>query len=114
MEKFKVYLDDERETPPGWVRAYWPEQAILMLQTGLVSVISLDHDLGDDTRGTGYDVLLWIEEQVFTENFRPPAIGIHTANPPARSRMQGSLLRILSEVSRQKSEGIEENFVGHR
>ncbi|WP_374046440.1 cyclic-phosphate processing receiver domain-containing protein [Massilia antarctica] len=24
----KVYLDDERATPPGWVRVYWPEEAI--------------------------------------------------------------------------------------
>ncbi|MGL1250664.1 cyclic-phosphate processing receiver domain-containing protein [Vibrio parahaemolyticus] len=26
--------------------------------------MSLDHDLGDDEHGTGYDVVLWIEEAV--------------------------------------------------
>ncbi len=53
----KVYLDDERETPEGWTRVYWPYEAIELLQTGQVTEISLDHDLGDDNRGTGYDVV---------------------------------------------------------
>ncbi|WP_439037769.1 cyclic-phosphate processing receiver domain-containing protein [Agarivorans sp. QJM3NY_25] len=34
-----------------------------MLKTGEVTEISLDHDLGNDDHGTGYDVVLWIEEQ---------------------------------------------------
>ncbi|VAW81561.1 hypothetical protein MNBD_GAMMA12-2513, partial [hydrothermal vent metagenome] len=55
----KVYLDDERPTPEGWVRVYWPDEAIELLKTGKVKEISLDHDLGDDERGTGYDVVLW-------------------------------------------------------
>jgi len=63
----KVYLDDERETPEGWVRVYWPDEAIKLLSDGVVTEISLDHDLGDDTRGTGYDVVLWIEEAVVTD-----------------------------------------------
>jgi len=55
----KVYLDDERETPDGWIRVYWPVEAIKLLKEDDVTEISLDHDLGDDERGTGYDVLLW-------------------------------------------------------
>lgn len=51
----KVFLDDERTTPEGWVRVYWPGESIALLQTGQVTDISLDHDLGDDARGTGYD-----------------------------------------------------------
>tara|TARA_R110002049_G_scaffold285698_4_gene467063 strand:- start:225547 stop:225711 length:165 start_codon:yes stop_codon:yes gene_type:complete len=53
----KVYLDDERETPQGWIRVYWPDEAIELLRSGEVIEISLDHDLGDDNRGTGYDVI---------------------------------------------------------
>src|SRR5450631_1609881 len=49
----KVFLDDERVTPPGWARMYWPDEAIQLLETGHVTEISLDHDLGDDARGTG-------------------------------------------------------------
>ena len=48
----KVFLDDERATPDEWVRVYWPNEAIALLQTGQVTEISLDHDLGDDARGT--------------------------------------------------------------
>jgi len=42
----KVYLDDERKTPDGWRRVYWPEEAIELLKSGDVKEISLDHDLG--------------------------------------------------------------------
>ncbi|WP_350403537.1 cyclic-phosphate processing receiver domain-containing protein, partial [Proteus mirabilis] len=30
----KVYLDDERQTPDGFVHAYWPDEAIKLLETG--------------------------------------------------------------------------------
>ena len=83
----KVYLDDERPTPPGWVPVRWPAEAIRLLETGEVTEISLDHDLGDDTRGTGYTVILWLEEAVATRGFRPPLIAVHTANASARQKM---------------------------
>lgn len=84
----KVYLDDERETPQGFVRVYWPDEAVKLLQTGDVALISLDHDLGDDERGTGYDVLLWIEEQVYSNGFKAPEIIVHSANTSARKKME--------------------------
>lgn len=84
----KVYLDDERETPEGWVRVYWPEEAIEMLKTGNVTELSLDHDLGNDDHGTGYDVVLWIEEAVIVNNFKPPIIKVHSANSSARHKME--------------------------
>lgn len=58
--------------PLGWVRAYWPEEVITLLKSGQVTELSLDHDLGDDAHGTGYTVLLWLEEQVALHNFQPP------------------------------------------
>ena len=90
----KLYLDDERETPEGWTRVYWPDEAIEYLKQGNVKEISLDHDLGDDRRGTGYEVLLWIEEQVITNNFKPPKIRIHTANSSAREKMEAGVRTI--------------------
>lgn len=84
----KVYLDDERETPEGWVRVYWPEEAIELLKSGNVNEISLDHDLGDDEHGTGYDVVLWIEEAVIVNGFKPPVIKVHSANSSARYKME--------------------------
>ncbi len=37
----KLYLDDERKTPVGWVRVFWPEEAIAWLKTEMVTEISL-------------------------------------------------------------------------
>ena len=106
-EKFsvplRVFLDDERNTPEGWVRSYWPDEVIGLLKTGLVQEISLDHDLGDDQRGTGYDVLLWIEEAVSTEGFSPPILTVHSANPPARQKMLAAIASI--ETACQQSGG---------
>ncbi|MES3025949.1 MAG: cyclic-phosphate processing receiver domain-containing protein [Pseudomonadota bacterium] len=84
----KVFLDDERATPEGWHRVYWPDEAIALLETGEVTEISLDHDLGDDERGTGYDVVLWIEEAVITRGFVPPKASVHSANSSARLKME--------------------------
>lgn len=90
----KVYLDDERPVPVGWIGVRWPEEAIEILKTGKVTDISLDHDLGDDDHGTGYDVILWIEEAVATAQFKPPAITVHSANPSARQKMESGIASI--------------------
>jgi hypothetical protein len=96
----KVYLDDERPTPHGWVRAYWPDEVIGHIKNGNVSEISLDHDLGDDERGTGYDVLLWIEEQVHTNSkFILPKINIHSANSSAVDKMSRAVASIKKYYS---------------
>lgn len=88
----KIYLDDERIAPEGWVQVRWPDEAIKLLQTGTVTHLSLDHDLGDDRRGNGYDVLLWIEQQVALYKFTPPAkIDVHSANPAAHKRMLAAI-----------------------
>jgi hypothetical protein len=66
----------------------WPEEAIALLKTGRVEQLSLDHDLGDDERGTGYDVLLWIEEAVAARRLEPPRVTVHSANTSARQKME--------------------------
>lgn len=90
----KVYLDDVRETPEGWVRVYWPDEAIELLKTGEVTEISLDHDLGDDQRGTGYDVLLWLEREVVVSGRKAPLMRVHSANTAARFRMEQAIATI--------------------
>lgn len=96
----KVYLDDERKTPLGWHRVYWPDEAIALLKKHKVSAMSLDHDLGDDNRGTGYDVLLWVEEAVFTQGFIPPMIYIHSANTSAKHKMMLAIANINGFIKR--------------
>ncbi len=92
----RIYLDDERPTPAGWVRVYWPDEAIALLETGKVDEISLDHDLGDDARGTGYDVVLWVEEAVALRGFRPPKMAVHSANSSARQKMLAGIAAIAA------------------
>jgi len=90
----KVYLDDEREAPEGWTRVKTPAQAIALLETGTVRELSLDHDLGDDEGiGTGYDVVLWLEEETHNNiNFDPPEVmKVHSANVSARTKMEQGL-----------------------
>ena len=89
----KVYLDDIRKPPTGWTLMRWPDEVIKVLRDGVVDELSLDHDLGDDRRGTGYDVILWLErEKYFNKDFPlPRKIAIHTANVSARRKMEAGV-----------------------
>jgi len=86
-----IWLDDERTEPARWVRARTAAEAIEFLRSGRVHAMSLDHDLGEDAAGTGYDVLTWIERETATARFTPPELRIHTANPAARPRMEAAV-----------------------
>lgn len=100
--EIKVWLDDERPAPAGWVPVRWPEEAIERLRSNTVTHISLDHDLGDDARGTGYDVIVWIEQEMRRSGFRPPHIAIHSANPAARARMAAGVAAIVRYQAEQR------------
>jgi len=90
----KIFLDDLRKPPNGWVLSLTARHCIMVLKTQHVGEISLDHDLGLSDE-TGYDVLLWIEEQVMTKGYVPPKINIHTANISARHKMELALKSII-------------------
>ena len=95
----KVWLDDVRPAPAGWIRATTPEGAIELLRSGEVGELSLDHDLGLDTgeaERSGYSVLLWLEREVAERRwlFPLPAIRIHSANPVGRARMERAVASI--------------------
>ena len=83
------------------MRVYWPDEAIALLESGAVEELSLDHDLGDDERGTGYDVVLWIEEAVALRGFKPPRISVHSANSSARDKMIAGI-QSIERMARQK------------
>ena len=109
----KVYLDDVRDTPEGWTRCFWPEEVIELLKTGKVEELSLDHDLNDHVPGsstvsvrerTGYDVLTWIEEQVYTTDFVPPVMYVHSANAAGMLRMKAAIEQI-HKIRQQKENG---------
>lgn len=109
----KLWLDDVRPAPNGWVHVENYEQAVDLLvlhQDGgiTIEVASLDHDLGmvsckscrqaqPDQESweivqdhgcvhgekTGYDVVCWMEEN----NVWPERVIIHSHNPAGAARM---------------------------
>jgi len=100
----KVFLDDERSAPEGWFLARWPEDVIALLKQNVVTELSLDHDLGDDKHGTGYAVILWVEEQVYKTSFVPPRIRVHSANSSAREKMENGIRSIKRLVERKTND----------
>ena len=49
-----VYLDDECSAPDGRATAHWPDEVVCLLETGPVTHVGLDRELGDDARGAEY------------------------------------------------------------
>lgn len=77
---------------------------IALLEAGGVTELSLDHDLGDEREvGSGYDVLLWIEERAAEDDaYIPPLIHVHSSNVVARQRMESAVASIQRIVARKK------------
>lgn len=94
-EEIKVYLDDKRSTPDGYVRAFWPKQVFEFLENCKISELSLDHDLGDDEIGTGNDVVCYVEEKVyFNRDYHLPVIKVHSDNSSAKDKMYRGIKHI--------------------
>lgn len=95
----KIYLDDEREPPEGWILARSVPVLCHLLQTHQVTHLSLDHDLGEDEM-IGYDFMRWLEAQVFSGTIKEiPEITFHTANPTGRKNMELALANIHKMMS---------------
>ncbi len=98
----KVYLDDERETPEGWVRTYTVPETLALLRTGQVTHLSLDNDLGEGNL-EGRHVVDNIEHWVKSSGFVPPVISIHSMNSVAAQRMR----QVLANIERYHVENGE-------
>lgn len=91
----KIWLDDIRKPPEGYVWVLSVEAAKKLITDCVVNrcsieVIDVDHDLGDYARygGDGYNLLLWlIEMEIY------PPIEIHTQNVVGRMNMQALINR---------------------
>ncbi len=102
----KVWLDDRRDPPgDGWLHVTTPEEVIDLFGTGGVEELSLDHDLGLDVGGrerTGYDVLLWLEQEVAAGRLKPPSvIKVDSGNVAVVKRLEQaieSIQRLAKEV----------------
>jgi hypothetical protein len=118
----KLWHDDVRPAPDGWVRVRTNAEAQQLLRQRsepdgqmVVTVASLDHDLGAQdadefevgsdewftamgTMGqsmeTGFDLVEWMLEH----DAVPPVVLVHSWNPPGADRMAARLKRLSPET----------------
>jgi hypothetical protein len=110
----RIYLDDVRNCGFSTLECQWRvvrtfKEVISLLETGEVTELDLDHDLG--TRKTGYDVLLWIERKVVKEGFVPPKMFVHTANPAAEKKMSKAIVAIQEMVRNRERSKLEKQYI---
>jgi hypothetical protein len=89
----RIYLDDVRKTPYGWVRCYNTHELIKLFREheSEVEIISLDHDLGEGL-DEGIYFLNWLEEQLYMGSVQHlPEIRIHSDNPVGRKNLEAAL-----------------------
>ncbi|MBE0430081.1 MAG: hypothetical protein IBX61_09470 [Thermoleophilia bacterium] len=90
----KVWLDDELPMPDGYDQHVKTSvEAIALLVNERVRLISLDHDLGEERNGSGYDVAKFIEQAAYMGTISPIVVRIHSANPVGRARMEQAIAR---------------------
>lgn len=92
----KVFLDDIRTAPYGWVKTTSAEGTIELLKTGKVIELSLDYDLSATSLDNGYDVLIWLEEEIKTNNnfVLPLRITIHSSHSKLKPRMEAAVINL--------------------
>lgn len=106
MKNVKVYLDDIRPGPNGWLVIRNPITFKEIVNKWFMSIdeISMDHDLGfvDDTDKeiTGYDLLCWLEDFLYDRDLNYlPKISVHSANPVGAERMQKMIDRLNGDIN---------------
>ena len=91
MVSVKLWVDDLRPAPDGWIWSKTSENTIdtLMLsRPGEIVEMSLDHDLGGDDTTRG--VVLWLCEN---PSYWPAIVLVHSANPVGREWLEGMINR---------------------
>lgn len=91
MKKINIYLDDLRVCPENFVLAKNIDEAIELIKSNKIGIMSLDHDLGNvngEILPTGYDFVKYICEN----GIECDAIFIHTDNSVGRENMYETLL----------------------
>lgn len=120
MQPIKLWLDDVRPAPIGWVRAVNTAEAKIFAETRIIEEMSLDHDLGPlplceaceqanfageycdlgaetcrcschrELQPTGYDFVKWMVETGHWPTTKPR---VHSANPVGRMNMEALINR---------------------
>lgn len=89
----KLWIDDLRPAPEGWLWAKTPAEALGYLTTGNISEVSFDHDLGGDL--TTRPVVLYLSEH----GGWPEKCYVHTMNPVGRAWIEAMITRYGPGVS---------------
>jgi hypothetical protein len=107
--QLRIWLDDSRPAPTGWLRVTTVTSARRLLQAGLVAELSLDYDLGwcADCLGsgehlkrsgqrhcphtpTGFDLVEWMAQ---TQHWSAVPPTVHSGNIEGGARMLGVIAR---------------------
>ena len=85
----KLYVDDARTPPSGWVLARTVKDAIRILDAGGILEVSLDYFIGEGDGGTFLPVAHHIADM--PAEIRPRRVRLHTASGAGASRLAQAL-----------------------
>lgn len=99
-DSVKIWLDDEREAPSGYIHCHSVNEAISRIKffekhSVAIEELNLDHDLGDYAKDGG-DAIKLLDWLCARETFYK--ILLHTANPVGRANMQRTIDRYWPHV----------------
>lgn len=116
---FNLFVDDVRPVPEGWRVARTIEDAKLLLETGEVDALSLDHDMGacadcvskglhiGDMQTSETTFMNWCQHHedgtklvrwiIETGHWPKQMPWVHSANPVGRHRMQAMIERYWND-----------------
>jgi len=86
--QMKIFLDNMRDAPEGWLAVHWPDDAILLLAQGEVTELSVDHEFGRGLRGTADTLFDWLTTAITTRALPVPKLIVHSSNSTQQARLQ--------------------------
>lgn len=105
-KKLRLFLDDEREAPKGWitVRPWKMDRILLKLRwnekyRNSVECISFDHDLGDKYP-SGYSYFVCLEDSYYGSGIVPPMLYVHSMNPVGRKNIVAGIESLNRRLGR--------------
>lgn len=103
----RIWLDDKRPMPDGYdEHVLTAQDAINRIETGEVTKISLDHDLGDEAEvGNGYMVAKHIEERAYFGCIKRLEWAVHSQNSVGVGKMTIALENADSFWTRNEEAG---------
>ena len=95
----KVWLDDEWEPTEDWYWVKTTEECVNYLRSHKVDMLSLDYDLGDNSRGTGLSVAQWLTwaaqyNPTVSRDTLPHLIAIHSSNEIGKQKIRRELRKL--------------------